>query len=120
MKQKLQIISRLDDTNFQYISKDWSFDDKADTLFRNLWSMFNVDYYKNGYHKSLEDRFLDALDDFQEQISVADFGWTEEVMEAFYKHPKNIQAVNAFKRKECYFEFSMWKLNSEPSICKKS
>ena len=52
------------------------------------------------------------------KLSVSNFAWTEEVEQAFYKHPKHRYFVKKWKNMERNMSWGMWCLNSLPSIIK--
>lgn len=110
----LQKITKLNDSKFKIIHKQWPRDKKLKALRDNLWSMFDVDYYIKGKHKTLEDRFLDAIDDTKDELSVSNFGWTKNVKEEFYKHPYNKYGVRELNKYDS-FTRGLFILDSEPS-----
>jgi len=106
MKKYFQIVKKLNDSKFIMIKRHWGMQKKLQTIHDNIWSMFDIEKAKHTY--KLEERFLDALDDQDTRLSITDFAWTEEVREAFYKHPANRCLKNE--------RLEMFKLNNEPSI----
>ena len=105
MKEYYQVLKTLDDSKFIFIKKRWSMQRKLQALNDNIWSLFDLEGAKHTYN--LNERFLKALSDEDIRLSVSDFAWTNEVSEAFYKHPAN----------RCLLKenLGMFKLNSEPS-----
>jgi len=106
IKHKVQIITELNDKGFNYLRG--SVDDKLDTLYRNLWSMFDLEEAKKS-PESIIERLRNG------NLTVDNFGWTKEVEEAFYKHPKH----RHIKRTWWGQRLGFWKLNAEPSLVNK-
>ena len=107
MKVKLQIITKLDDSSFQFLRGTPG--DKATMLHDNLWSMFDIEGATRKYQRTAE-YIIQVLTTNDTKLSIDNFGWTKEVSEAFYKHPKHRHFTNRYSKDLVY-----WKLNSEPS-----
>ena len=116
MNQILQTITKLNDSKFNEIKRHYKSDKKIKMLYDNLWSMFDIEYYKSGQYKSLEDKFIDALDNEKEILSVSNFAWTTQVKNEFYNHPYNKYATSLFKRDKA--SHSMFILDCEPTEIK--
>ena len=109
-----QVIRELDDTNFKYLRGSTS--DRFQCLHDNLWSMFDIEKVRNEMKRSAEG-LIECIEHnkCEPEISVSNFGWTKEVEEKFFKHPKHRYFMNKWKVMHRDMTWGMWCLNSLPS-----
>jgi len=108
MKKYLQIVTKLDDTKFKKLPSRGTLSEKAQQMYENLWSMFDLNKGKNDI-----DIIIRKLETNINRLNVGDFAWTKEVEEAFYNHPFHKSFAKKLKSWRG-MTWGMWCLDSHP------
>jgi len=110
MKKKyLQVVTKLNDSKFKKLPSRGTLQNKAQQMYKNLWSMFDLTKAKNDI-----DILIRRLETNNDELSVGDFAWTKEVEDEFYNHSFHKRFVKELKSFND-MTWGMWCLDSEPN-----